>query len=463
MPIDDVRTPESDGWWLRKLADKLAARRDRLHLLNERYEGRPPLPKGAEAAEEAYRAFQEKARTNYAELISESVRERMQIGGFRTAATEGRRGEADNEARRIAEHNGLEVEAADVHESMLAMGDGYVIVGMDNDEGTARITGEDPRQVVTIHDPVQQRRVRAALKMFHDPDLERDFAYLYLPGRVRKAQKASKRQGRRFNPQQWDWVDEGAALPHNRVPVVRFRNKRGVGEFEPHTDLLDRINHMLLTRMVIATFQAFRQMAVKGLPETDEHGNPIDWAEMFVRDPGAFWQVPQDVEFWESGQVDLTPILSSVKDDVRDLAAVSRTPMSQLAPDNANQSAEGAAFQREGLVFKTEDRIARASQAWKDVMSLAFAAEGDEQRADRSGIEVLWQAPERRSLAERADAGQKATDLPWRVKMEHIWDFTPKQVDDMEAARAQDQLVAAELMGDTSQPSQNGQVSVGQP
>ena len=63
------------------------------------------------------------------------------------------------------------------------MGDGYMMVGgVDPAIGAPVITGEDPRQVVTIHDPVRQRRVRAGLKLFHDDDADVDLAYLYKLG-----------------------------------------------------------------------------------------------------------------------------------------------------------------------------------------------------------------------------------------------------------------------------------------
>jgi hypothetical protein len=57
------------------------------------------------------------------------------------------------------------------------------------------------------------------------------------------------------------------------------------------------------------------------------------------------------------GQVDLGPVRQAIRDDVQDLAAVTRTPLFYLTPDAANGSAEGASLAREGLVFKTEDRI----------------------------------------------------------------------------------------------------------
>lgn len=296
----DITEPQSPGWWLNRLALKLLDRQPRIQKLMDRFEGNPPLPHGAESAKDAFKAFQKLSRTNYSELIVEAVRERMTPTGFRTAADSDPNG--DKIARDVADANGLDIEVADVLQLMLAAGDGYMIVGLDNDTGMPLITGEDPRQVVTIHDPARQRVVRAGLKLFHDPEEQKDLAYLYLPGEVHVASRSIKRLPKnhvvRFSAGAWDWDRAPAPLPAPVVPVVRFRNKRGVGEFEPHVDLLDRINYVLLQRLVIATFQAFRQRAVKGLPDKDEDGTDIDWAGVFTGDPGAFWQVPNEVDFW---------------------------------------------------------------------------------------------------------------------------------------------------------------------
>lgn len=442
----DTKTSDSPGWWLHKAARKLEARLPRLQALQDRFEGNPPLPVASESVKEAYRAFQRKSRTNFAELIVEAPRERMQVHGFVTAASDDVEG--DEEARRIWDENGLDVESADVHEHMLAMGDGYSIVGPpEEDDGVPIITGEDPRQVVTIHDPVRQRRIRAALKMFHDHDEQVDLAYLYLPGELHVAYREVRRNASnlrvRFSPSTWNWDDDRSAeLPDGLMPVVRFRNRRGVGEFEHHVDVLDRINYMVLQRLVIATFQAFRQRAIKGLPDRDDAGREIDYTDVFSSEPGALWQVPEGVDFWESATADMTGILAAAKDDIRDLSAVTRTPFPMLSPDAANQAAEGASFTREGLVFKTEDRIKRATEGWKDVMATAFRWLDDEARADRSKLKVIWGSPERLSLAERADASTKAQDVPWRHRMEHIWGFHPSEINEMDAARAQDALLA---------------------
>jgi hypothetical protein len=195
--------------------------------------------------------------------------------------------------------------------------------------------------------------------------------------------------------------------------------------------------------------QAFRQRAIKGdLPETDEDGKPIDYGAIFKPGPGALWQLPEDVDLWESSQTDIQPLLTAVKDDIRDLAAVTRTPMAMLLPDSANQSAEGASFAREGLVFKTMDRMKRASYAWNQVMQLALLFAGVGLERD---IEVLWLPADRPSLAERADASSKAGDLPFGTKLRKIWGFSETEAERIEQERMADVLnlaLAAPMTGE---------------
>lgn len=461
MPIDASET-RSPGWWLARLARKLESRQPRLSRLNAYLEGNPPLPEGAENAKRAYQAFQRKARTNYAEMVVEAKRTRMIPLGFRTAAAGDENG--DDLAAQIWHENGLDVEWSGVAQSMLGLGDGYMIVGRDDTgDGRPVITAEDPRQVVTEHDPRRQRRVVASLKMFSDETAGLDLAYLYLPGQVWVARRETKPPtlaGQNllspFALAAWDWDgDLSGPLPagfDDVVPVVRFRNRNGVGEFERHLDHLDRINHMLLQRMVIATVQAFKQRAIKGdLPSVypkghPNAGDPIDYDALFTADPGALWMIPGAAEMWESGQVDLTPILSSVKDDVRDLAAVTFTPLYFITPDAANGSAEGASTQREALVFQCDDRIARATDGLAQVMSLAFRFLGDAQRADLGQLRPMWLPPERYSLAERYDAASKAKAIgvPWRSIMLDILQFRPDAVARMEAEQSAS-AVAPEL------------------
>lgn len=454
MPVD-ASVPRTPGWWLQREFNRLADpyRRRRLDLLHDYRTGNAPLPIGAENAREAFTAFQSKARSNFAELVVSAVSERMTPVGFRTALDFDETGDA--EVGELWERAGLDVECSNVHDMMLSMSEAYVIVGqMDTESGAPLVTGEDPRWMIGDPDPAKPTRLQCALKVLHDDVDKEDRAYLFLPAdpranrataelwvaRRRNSAQDLDRPGAlragptvsAFTARYWDWdTDRSGALPHTRIPVVLFRNKDGMGEYEAHTDIVDRINHQILQRMVIATMQAFRQRAVSGLPLTDpESGKVIDYQEVFTADPAALWQLPETAKMWESQQVDLRPILDAVKDDVTHLAAVTRTPMATLMPDAANQSAEGASFAREGLVFKTRDRITRTSGAWAQVMSLALLAANQADRADLAKLKTIWARPEHLSLAERADAAAKAAvDMPRRTRLIQIWDMSPAEAD----------------------------------
>lgn len=445
----DISTPQSPGWWLARLLKELEGRQERLHRLDRYYQGDPDLPHVNEATKDAYRRFQRKARTNFAELIVEAVRERMSPLGFRTGAAKDETG--DDAAWQIWQANSLDADSAFVHQAMLSMSDAYVIVGqVDADIGAPLITPEDPRQVITAHDPMRRRKVIAALKTFHDEDAEVDRAYVYLPGEVWQATRTSKRQWGGWTVGNFDWVEDAPGkLPFQTVPVIRFANRSKLmgppsGEFEGSIDTLDRINFMLLQRLMIAALQAFKQRGIKGIPQTDAKGNAIDYADIFRSDPGALWQLPDTAEIWESGQTDIQGILNAVKADVMDLAAVTRTPLFYLTPDAANGSAEGASLAREGLIFKTFDRLAQAGESWEQVMSLAFTIMGDKERAARSDMEIIWDSPNRYTLSEQYSAAVQAVTagVPWETRMT-LLQFSPQEIERMKAERASDALEAA--------------------
>jgi len=447
--IPDSDRPYSPGWYFRQLFNELSdrGRRDRLEMLNDYVSGNAPLPRGAERAREAYEAFMRMARSNFAHLVVSALAERLRLTGFRSAAESDETG--DPELGNLWERAGLNVTSADVHKATLGLSEAYVIVGeIDEDTDAAVVTYEDPRFIVGMPDPANSRRLIAALKIKYDVADNVDRAYLYLAGKVFAAganaqvwvgeRKAMGRMGPMagFDGRDWDWSPaRSGALRHDRNPVVRFDNADGMGEFEAHVDLLDRINHQILQRMTIAVMQAFRQRAVKGLPTVYPKGHPkegqeIDYGDVFVSDPAAVWHLPPGAEMWESGVIDLRPLLEAVREDVTHLGAVTKTPLYYLMPGGENQSAEGAVAQRENLVFKALDRIERLKPKWVDVVALMLLQAGATDRRALARLGTIWAAPEMLSLAERADAAAKAAnDIPRRSRLQLIWQFDPATVD----------------------------------
>lgn len=411
-------------------------------MLEKYYDGDAPLPESADGHSRAYKRFQRKARLNIAQLAVAAVRERMNIGGFRTGADADENG--DLVARRLWKANNLDVYSADLHTNFLKFGQAYAIVGYPDNREFPLVTIEDPRQVYCETSPEDPSMVLSAIKVYSE--YGRHYAYFYYSDQIMVFSKTNDTGA--FDTDNWVLDEEmGGPNPLGEVPVVKFTNSDGRGEYEPYLDIIDRINHMILQRLIIATTAAFRQKYVKGdFPTHDPDGNEIDYNGLFEAAPGAMWVLPPEAELGELDQSSMQDILNSVRADIQDFAAVTRTPMHYLSPDGANQSAEGAALAREGLVFKTEDRINRATVGWSKVMSLMFRWMDDEERASLLDLEPLWKPAERYSLAERADANTKFEDIPFRSRMKLIGQFSPAEVAEMEMERAGEQLLTEALL-----------------
>lgn len=481
----------SPGWWMQRLWIQLQAKQKRQERLWNYFIGKPPLPLLiTENQRSVFYRFQQTARTNFASLIIKSRTQRIGVRAIKTGADADAGG--DQKAWDLWNANDLSIYQGRANRHAFIFGEAYYICGSPVvDGGPAVITAEDPRQVITACDPLRPNVAVAALKVFHDDTRDLDLAYLWLPGVMYVASRKRKsrlKEGQfsqpKFAPAAFDMApfalgnapldpaNGTAAYPEvdpeqdptglrseryevQEVPVYRVINPTGsddcpVGEFELHTDLLDRINHMLLQRITIATFQAFRQRALKltedtELPETDDAGQPINYDELFAADPGALWKLPAGVEIWESGVVDLTPILSSVKDDVLHLAAVTQVPLSMFTPDAATQTAEGAALQREGSVYSVEEYETYADRALARAIAVGFNFMGDDSRSDAAKVSIDWTPPDRYSLAEQGSADAQAISLPFKEKLRIIWQMTPAEIEVAVTNRADDLVYAQQL------------------
>lgn len=461
----DVRIPGTPGWWFARLCPQLMAQRAHHEALASYRDGTNAVPTLAtRAARESYARLMRMSGLNLAELSVEATRERMTPIGFRTGAEGDKL--ADARAHRIWQANHLDADIAKPFRSKMTGSVSYMSVGPADGQDVPLILPESPRMTVTEQDPRRSRVALAALKMWTDYEAGIDWAYVFTPGWVHRAARAhtaptssvAPQPAEVYSPSGFEWVDRGQQLPElvgNRVPIVRFPNNedddgRSWGEYERHTAILDRISFSVLQRLEIATLQAFRQRAIKGtLPQVDPMTNqPIDYGDVFSAAPGALWQLPDGVDVWESGVVDLGPIRSAVRDDVTDFAAATRTPLFYITPDAANGSAEGASLSREGLLFKVRDRIREADEAVEQVMSLAFAFDGDAERASLVDLEVIWESPDRQTMAERYDAAvkAKAAGVPWATTMRDVLGFSPAEVSRMEVDRVNELALDASFL-----------------
>jgi hypothetical protein len=458
--VIDVKAPDSPGWWLNRCSADLATERKRIDPLYDRYEGTAKMPASMTDAPAAAQRFYKTARTNLAQMLVRAPRYRMRVIGVLTDRTADEAG--DVEAFDLFRRSGLAEVQHDVNRHSLIAGYGYTM--STEYKGRAAVTAEDPRLVITIHDPVFPAEILAGAKLFHDGVKDRDVAYLYRPegdGATRRWVARRTRQTTapgpiRVTASGWEWVDESGGVEGEVVPtpmpLVKFPNEEGAGEFERHLDILDRIDHLVLQGMVIATLQAWKQRAIrvdpKDMPDQDpKTGTLIDYNDVLSADPGALWKLPLTAELWESGAVDMGPITNMVTKDIERLSAVSFTPMSMFNSDATNQSATGASLVKEGLTTKVEDKQGRLDAPYALTLSLLGRIAGVESLLDPFKIRLRWTPAERYSLAEKADAGMKAkaAGMPWRTMMRVVWQMEPEEIERMASERMDDATLSSML------------------
>lgn len=439
-------TPEE---WLPVLAKRLDGRQKRIALNRSYSNGHAPMPEMGVNTKATWIAFQKKSRIDVGGLLAASMAGRMYPNGCMVG--DSRSNPAVVAARRVWRDNRLDVVFADAIWNMLSVSIGYLMLGVRG--GQPIITSEQPEQIITAPDPAQPWRARAALKAWRDPDDGNDYAISMVPGARQTFVRSSKNSN--GTPVATvvgdDWVPLGEVESWDGpVPVFVLDNFNGVAEFEPHIDDIDRINLGKLQRLVITAMQAFKQRAIKGgLPPQDDDGNDIDWAKVFEPAPGALWDLPEGIDIWESPGTDIRPLLDGEKADLRDFAAVSRTPLDVFVPDN--QSATGAANAQKGEIQKAKDRIARATAPLSAALLQALRILGLD---DGSTVEVLWEPPEHVSLTEKMAAAvqAKAAGKSQRWISQYIMGMTPDEITQEENDLAAEQLQAFTLAGGGNAP-----------
>lgn len=417
MAIFDSPQVRSDEWWVNRLEREIHDRnsgrsggkswstahvsnrrgtRPGLDLLDAWLRGEPPMPQGrGQEYQDAWRAFLRLSRTNYAELVISSVTDRLVPIGWSTAADDDPDG--DQKAAEVAAETNLMVNGGDAIQDMLALADGYLLVGRNrNDRPT--ITAESPLWTITAESRTGEPL--AGLRVAVDEWTGEKEFWLYRPGYVRTARREA---GARYE------FDEAQSVPGGEFPLVHLRNRRGVGDYERHLDALTRINDTMFTRLVLTKLQAHRQRALEAPAQDGDDQLEIEYSpEDFATGPDALWELPPGVKLWESQAADLNPVRAMVLDDVKHLCAVTGTPLSDAVPDGANQSAKGSQIVEDKTLFRVMDRQRRADRGLAQALALAFKVLGDDARADAATIRTLWSPIVRHSMV---DMGQAASQL----------------------------------------------------
>lgn len=421
MPVPNVAsTPGTPDWWMRRLVYRLLDRQYRYDVLEAYVEGNHPLPDGDERYVRALKSMQSKARTNYMGMITTAPVERMKLKDFLVD------GEPSEDLNSWWYENNGDFQSPIVHMTSAALGNNFakVVKGEPGpfSSGKPKYIALDPRTTITEEDPANPLVTRAALEMWEDDAQGKFYAILHLedftyyfegPGAIEVQHLDRPGLTNRL-------LTFGAGgfqlmgvepTPFGVVPIVRFDwipSYKGISrsEAEDVIDVQNRINSTILDRMVISRSQAYKQRWASGvkLPRAPHGGQakpPFD--------PGSdmLWVVEaENVKFGEFQEADIRQILEAIRDDVADMAAITKTPAHYLMGKMANVSGSTLDQAEAGLISKTKQRMTAMGTAWVQLARLAFLYMGQAEAA-KGHIEVCWYDPAYHSIAETADAFQK--------------------------------------------------------
>ncbi|OYN80428.1 phage portal protein [Mycolicibacterium sphagni] len=463
-------TPEE---WLRVLTRQADLDWARIAKLRSYVDGNAPMPEMSENTREAWVKFQRKSRTNWGNLIVEAVVSRIIPNGVTVG------GSIDSPLAKQAQAIWTRNRMASVFRDWLRFGctfrESYLTVWTD-DDGKALIAADSPESMRVSVDPLQPWKVRAAVRWWRDVDAERDEAIVWMEGMRQKffrdiGENSTKEAGLPVRLSQGQWTANGEAEEVDGLPpVIVYNNPGHAGEFEIHTDVIDRVNHGILERLTTSAMQAYRQRWLKKdkgvvLPDKDSKGNVIDYAKLFEPAPGIVWDLPAGIDLGESSVTEITGMLNASKDDIRHLGSATRTPLSWLLPDGANQTAEGANEARDGHVFKCSERLDEAEPGIEAALALALKTEGAD-LTDDVVVDVRFKPVDRVTLSEMYAAAAQASQAgeSWQSIARNILGYSPEQIAQDNLDRAQERLTAmsfaptpTEQPPTSEQPSGNGQ------
>lgn len=385
---------------------------------------------------------------NYMTLVVDAPAERLRVNGFRFGDRQ-----ADEDAYRIWQDNGLDGESNMLHTEAIKLGEASWMVEPNGDSPI--ITAEHPSQVIVATAPGNRRTRLAALKKWGEDDGTLR-CNVYLPDRIVKY--AARRDPRMVPSEMVKWETIGAgANSLGEVPVVPAPNNPsmlGGGRSDlafGAIALQDQILKTVADALIGAEYQGVPQRVLLGVepPRDPDTGRPISW-ESAIK--SRLWYFNnENAKAHEFEAADLKNLRETADGFIGDLAAQTRIPIYYFRPQAiSNISAEALIGLDAGLVSKVNDKKAPFGEAHEEAMRLAFKSiDPNDPRASYTRAETVWADTESRSQAQVVDAAQKksALGVPFTQIAEDIG-YTPEQIARMETARA-----AETLFSDATQPA----------
>lgn len=437
---------------VKRLSKELTRRQKRHGLVERYYEGSCPLPLAVRQARmtKAYRYLMPMAEASWGTLIVDSVLDRLEVTGITTGAKE-----IDKRLWEVWQSNQMDAESMLAHTNALI--DGRVFAYSWPGEDSAaddppEWTFDDSTQMIVQYAEGSHTRRVAAMRRWIDEDDGYPYATLYRREATYRF-IGQKDYGwddgivweMRHLPGDENWPVEN---PYDIVPVVELAVNRRLGpgsfgrargEYEHCIGLLDRINLLTFLGLVVAVWMGFPLRGVIGdkiLRDDDDKIIPPFDADA----DGVFQLENPEAKIAEFKAADRKNL--SVYAELDQLAVITKSPRHYfpLEQGMTNISADAIRASEGGLHAKVNGKHKPfLGESWLDMFRISGKQLGSAIEVPATS-QVQWADVESRSLAERADAFAKLTDLPWAARAELALNATADQIARWQADRASDPL-----------------------
>ncbi|HEX4399673.1 MAG TPA: phage portal protein [Trebonia sp.] len=399
------------------------------------------------AERRTFQTFLAESHANWCELVVNAVAERLKVVGFRFGSKD------DSDAAwAIWQANSLDADASLVLKDALVQGSAFMLVQPDDDNPSGVcISGESAMQATVLYEPGSRRKRIAGYKRFPvDPWVNMEMSefaegslltatgsqveVLILPDEIYTWLPGSSQPSVEPNPAGFVGLIEIVPQPRTLGP--------GRSELHSAVSIQDRIHTTIFNRLVATDYGAFRQIWATGIKiarqvikddDTATGGTVTSRVVARPFDVGAnrlLANEAPDGKFGSFPESTLAGYLSSVTQDVQQLAAITQTPPHYLLGQMVNLAADAIKAAETGLVSKCGERSRYAGESFEEVMRCAFTLTGSAAAADTSA-EVVWADMETRSEGQRVDALVKMATLgvPREILWQK-WGATPQEIDE---------------------------------
>jgi len=363
---------------------------------------------------------------NFCELVSDAHTSRLRLTGFTVKTAAGEDGPATGWLEDWWDRPEQPAIQTTVHNRTLTLGDGFVIVEWDAEQGRAKACWNDPAHCKAVYDPEDNDRLLYVSKTWpttrmsptNPTGLKIRRLNLYWPDRVEKYFAVDDSDDADWHPHRdaedtdgngnatWPihWTVGG--VPGGEplgINVVHFRHKplgNAVGRSILRNVIpqQDGLSKQILDLFYVTDTQAWKQRWATGLKEDQR-----------LRVAAGEWVTTanENAKIGELSAEDPTPLVATIEATLRRISARSRTPLHELLKSTA-PSGEERKMADSGIVAATLERHGDFGNSWAQVARVAHTlatefGEGAPVIAPDAVIEAVWDDPNARNEKEEAD------------------------------------------------------------